>query len=288
MRNASSESTGLCFFATTNHFRNPSEPTLSEIRDNLSHSGHRWLRGAYRSRRLWGERFVGFSDIPSRRALLRIAAGGRRSFKLSTPVGVYLLIAGTGARCRRPCGSRVWPLRYPAQVPYTRARITRRGTERLPVARETLSYSRLTAADEEGTDYRRAARIEAFSPSVARRKTEMRSHHQWREERQRLRTRTGCSANITMGGSSGSSQSSMSSVLTVTLLKSPQAQSVRKKSNCHRERRSMNKEAQLATMLVIGLALALNWCSNHWCAAASSRASAARTAVMSLRANAVA
>ena len=35
------------------------------------------------------ERFVGFSDIPSRRALLRIAAGGRRSFKLSSPVGVF-------------------------------------------------------------------------------------------------------------------------------------------------------------------------------------------------------
>jgi hypothetical protein len=32
---------------------------------------------------------VGFSDIPSRRALLRIAAGGRLSFKLSTPVGVF-------------------------------------------------------------------------------------------------------------------------------------------------------------------------------------------------------
>ena len=68
-------------------------------------------------------------------------------------VGVVLLIAGTGARCGGPADLAL-PVRYPAQVPYARARIARRGTERLSLALETLSYSRLTAADEEGTDYR--------------------------------------------------------------------------------------------------------------------------------------
>jgi hypothetical protein len=66
-------------------------------------------------------------------------------------VGVVLLIAGTGARCRSPadlgqyvsCPSALREGAHP-----------RRGTERLSLALETLSYSRLTAADEEGTDYR--------------------------------------------------------------------------------------------------------------------------------------
>src|SRR5215204_1129472 len=39
--------------------------------------------------RLYGERFVGRSEMPSRCALLRIAVGGRLSFKLITPVGVF-------------------------------------------------------------------------------------------------------------------------------------------------------------------------------------------------------
>ena len=38
--------------------------------------------------RLYGERLAGFREIPSRCALLRMAAGGRWSFKLITPVGV--------------------------------------------------------------------------------------------------------------------------------------------------------------------------------------------------------
>jgi hypothetical protein len=39
-------------------------------------------------RLLYGERFTGLSEIPSRCALLRMAASGRPNFKLRTPVGV--------------------------------------------------------------------------------------------------------------------------------------------------------------------------------------------------------
>ncbi|MBR0869002.1 hypothetical protein JQ633_01425 [Bradyrhizobium tropiciagri] len=42
----------------------------------------------HRLRRLYGERLVGRNDMPSRWALLRIAAGGRCSLTLITPVGV--------------------------------------------------------------------------------------------------------------------------------------------------------------------------------------------------------
>lgn len=40
------------------------------------------------ARRLYGERLAGCREMPSRCALLQMAAGGRRSFKLTTPVGV--------------------------------------------------------------------------------------------------------------------------------------------------------------------------------------------------------
>lgn len=47
--------------------------------------------------RLYGERFTGRREIPSRRALLRMPAGGRSSYRLIAPVGVFPL-AGRAIR----------------------------------------------------------------------------------------------------------------------------------------------------------------------------------------------
>lgn len=63
----------------------------SDVDQRVSNSGAAAPDASYRplrARRLYGDLLMGLSEIPSRCALLRIAAGGRPSFRLSTPVGV--------------------------------------------------------------------------------------------------------------------------------------------------------------------------------------------------------